>query len=64
MLPGRSQEAKWTIVVLSGLQALAALFSLLAADPFAIPSLAYSIAVCALLCANESVNEFLSCQDS
>ena len=56
--------AKWVMVVLSGLNALAALFSLLAANPFAILTLAYSIAVCVLLLANESVSDFLSYQDS
>lgn len=56
--------AKWVIVVLSGLNALAALFSLLAANPFAILTLAYNITVCVLLCANESVSDFLSYQDS
>ncbi len=56
--------AKWVIVVLSGLNGLTALFSLLTANPFAILSLAYSITVCVLLCANESVSDFLSYQDS
>ena len=56
--------AKWVMVVLSGLTALAALFSLLAANPFAILNLAYNIAVCVLLLANESVSDFLSYQDS
>ena len=56
--------AKWVMIVLSGLNALKALFSLLTANPFAILSLAYSIAICVLLLANESVNDFLSYQDS